>query len=55
MVEKHIVSGFDKDLESIEALIMKMGGLLRRRSQMRPVHLKPVIIHWQKRLSRAIK
>ena len=28
MVEKHIVSGFDKDLESIEALIMKMGGLV---------------------------
>jgi len=28
MVEKHIVSGFDKDLETIEALIMKMGGLV---------------------------
>ena len=27
MVEKHIISEFDKDLETIEAMIMKMGGL----------------------------
>lgn len=28
MVEQHIVSGFDRDLEGIQAQIMKMGGLV---------------------------
>ena len=27
MVEKHLISEFDKDLETIEAMIMRMGGL----------------------------
>lgn len=28
MIEKHIVSSFDRDLESIQATVMKMGGLV---------------------------
>ncbi|MFO8128032.1 MAG: phosphate transport system regulatory protein PhoU, partial [Yoonia sp.] len=28
MNDKHIVSSFDRDLESIQATVMKMGGLV---------------------------
>ncbi len=28
MIEKHIVSSFDRDLESIQAAVVKMGGLV---------------------------
>ena len=31
MVEQHIARAFDRDLEGIQALVMKMGGMVETR------------------------
>jgi hypothetical protein len=48
MNEQHIASAFDRDLEAIQAMIMKMGGLVERDPEWRR-RWKPAMTNWPKR------
>jgi len=46
MQDQHIVSAFDRDLESVQAQIMKMGGMSKMPFALPHNRLKPATKSW---------
>lgn len=53
--EKHIVSSFDRDLEGVQAMVMKMGGLVEAAMLTPHRRSTPVTRNWRCASARATR